>query len=240
VRITFVVPAFNEAESIPALFELLFSLNESANFEVQLLIVENGSQDSTRKVIHEQAFHFPSLSVTALELDINVGYGGALKQGISAADSPVVALLPADGKYDLRDIRRVCECFSAENNQNMMVKGFRNSRNDPLSVQFLSAVLTKISNLLFGTSLKDVNGLPKVFNKTSILEDLSVVPDDACFDAGMIAIWNRDGRITREIPVSFRQRNLLQTSWAGKKFRVSTRMLLRILVFSRQLKKKRG
>jgi glycosyltransferase involved in cell wall biosynthesis len=235
-----VVPAFNEAESIPALFELISSLNVSVNFEVHLLIVENGSQDSTRKVIREQAFHFSSLSVTALELDINIGYGGALKKGISAADSQVVALLPADGKYDLNDIRKVCESFPIDDNGNVMVKGFRNSRNDPLSVQFLSAVLTKITNVLFGTSLKDVNGLPKIFNKTSILEELPIVPDDACFDTGLIAIWNRDGRFFREIPVSFTQKNLLQTSWAGKKFRVSTRMFLRILAFSRRLKRNRG
>ena len=234
------VPAFNEAESIPSLFELMSNLHESTSFEVQLLIVENGSRDSTRRVIHEQASRFSSLTFSVLELDSNIGYGGALKKGIASAETEVVALLPADGKYNLKDIQEVCERSVLDDNPDLMVKGFRNSRNDPPSVQFLSAALTKITNVLFGTSLKDVNGLPKVFNKSSILEYLPIVPNDACFDSGLIAIWNRDGRLFREIPVSFMQKNLRQASWSGKKFRVSTQMFLKILMFSIRLKRVRS
>lgn len=234
------VPAFNEAESIPSLFELMSKLSASVDFEVQLLIVENGSRDFTRRIIHEQASRFPSLKFASLELESNIGYGGALKKGIASADSQVVGILPADGKYNLEDIQRVCECFNFSGNHNVMVKGFRFSRNDPLLVQFLSATLTRITNVLFGTSLKDVNGLPKIFDKSFILDELSIVPDDACFDSGLIAIWRQNGLLFYEIPVSFTQRDLLQTSWAGKKFRVSTRMLLRILVLSFQLKKVRS
>ena len=234
------VPAFNEAESIPALFKLISDFGASVKFHVTLLIIENGSRDSTRKIIYEQTSRYSNLNTTILELDSNIGYGGALKKGIAHAESQVVALLPADGKYQLADIQRVFQSFPLDGNDTVMVKGLRVSRNDPRTVQFLSRMLTLISNALLGTSLKDVNGLPKVFNRSPILGELSIVPNDGCFDFGLIAIWNRGGRDFHEIPVTFTQKNLSEASWAGQKFKTSVRVLLRVIGFSFRLKREGG
>ena len=239
MSITFVVPAFNEAESIPALFQLISDLDSVLDFDVALLIVENGSLDFTRRIIRENILKFSGLNVNVIDLDLNIGYGGAMKMGISSAKSQVVALLPADGKYELVDIKRICDSYYLTGDDTVMVKGYRKSRNDPHSIQFLSVVLTAISNMLFGTSLKDVNGLPKVFKCSPILDQLAALPDDACFDVGLVAIWNRNRMGIQEIPVKFTQHNLLETSWAGKRIKTALRMLFQILKFSARLKKEK-
>ena len=232
------VPAFNEAGSIPGLFRLISDLDENMNLEVALLIVENGSRDSTRESIKNHRSSYSGLNVCVIELDSNIGYGGALKKGILGADSRLVALLPADGKYEYDDIKFVCEYFQNQNQPRTMVKGYRVSRNDPSSVQFLSWLLTKIVNFVFRTSVIDINGLPKIFDKNLILSDLSFVPSDACFDAGLLAIWNRNGGDVREIPVSFTQRSLTDASWAGKKFKTAVRMLFRIFQLFLEFRKR--
>lgn len=229
--ITLVVPAYNEQDSIPDLFKVIANLADSVEFNVSLLLIENGSQDKTRLLIREKSSEYNKLSVEVLELDVNVGYGGALKHGISRATTPVVLILPADGKYQSSDIKRVCESFIQSGEGWVMVKGKRVSRNDPQSIQVLSKLLTWVTNLLFKTNVWDVNGLPKIFNREFIFEDLPIIPDDACFDVGLLACWRKNGGTFHEVPVDFTQKNLDEASWAGKKIRISIRMFIRIVSF---------
>jgi len=231
MSISFVVPAFNEEKSISELFRLVSDITKSVEYKVSLLIIENGSFDSTRNEIIRNSQKNQGLNLKVIQLDSNIGYGGAMKCGIVAADSSVVALLPADGKYELSDIKGICDKYMVEYDKKLLVKGYRVARNDPSFIQFLSATLTQIANLLFKTSSIDVNGLPKIFHKSLILDSLSTVPDDACFDVGLLALWRRSGGGIYELPVRFTQINLNQTSWAGKRIKTSLRMLVGILKF---------
>jgi glycosyltransferase involved in cell wall biosynthesis len=238
--LTFVVPAYNEEQSIPSLFTLISEFNQALSLNSKLLIVENGSRDSTRKVVADQIAKHPELRVKLVPLEFNIGYGGGLKKGLFASDSQLVALLPADGKYKLGDVIKVFLAHQNNSGPEQMTKGARVSRNDPRSVQLLSKILTQLTNCLFRTTLKDVNGLPKIFNVSLIKDKLIWLPDDACFDVGLVVFWSQEGRNILEVPVDFTQKSLNDTSWAGRKTKVAFRMLFRVLHFYLKFNARKG
>ena len=176
-------------------------------------------------------------STRVIELDLNVGYGGAIKKGLAYSNSETIMLLPADGKYDLKALIECHQMYTEYGSSNLMIKGRRTLRNDPKSIQILSVAYTLLANVLFRMSLKDINGLPKVFNRRLIKEHIEILPNNACFDAGLIALWKRKGGEFYEMPVRFNQQFLESTSWAGRKFKVSSVMFIELLRFFLNIRK---
>ncbi len=236
--ISVVVPAYNEEGSIANLFSLVGEFSQVCMDTVELVVVENGSQDATRLRLRNLQSKTQSFSLRLLELDLNVGYGGAIKRGIQISKYQEVMILPADGKYNLVALQACYQQYTTLASPRYMVKGRRVSRNDPFSVRVLSFFYTCLTNLLFRVFLKDANGLPKVFNKNLIKDHLGDLPSNACFDAGLIALWHRRGGIFYEVAVEFKQPLLTSTSWAGKRFKVSLSMFWEIVRFYYSAQKK--
>jgi len=234
VNFTIVVPAFNEAESIDSLFQLLADFSNTCRDQFVLLIVENGSSDLTRSNIEIASLKFPFLKTILLPLEINEGYGGAVKKGIKFSPTDIVMIFPADGKYKIEALNQIASKYRLSNVENLMVKGNRSVRNDPKSVQLLSFFYTFLANRFFRLSLADVNGLPKIFNRSLIEKGFIGLPGDACFDAGLVSLWKTEGGIFVEIPVKFTQQSLKSTSWAGKRLRVSFKMFFGLLNLLKQ------
>ena len=229
MNVTLVVPAYNEEESIQSLFQLAQDFSNLHENQVILFLIENGSLDSTRAEIEKALKVFTLLKTQILKLDSNEGYGGAVKKGISMASTDLLMILPADGKYRLEDLDLVYQKYRFFEDSNLLVKGSRVIRNDPKSIQFLSLAFSFMVRILFRVSVKDVNGLPKIFDRSRLSNDLGALPDDATFDAGLLQIWKSKGGKFHEIPVHFIQQNMTSTSWARKRLKVSLNLFVGLL-----------
>ena len=103
-RVLIVLPAWNEAQSLPAV------LREIAEHlpEVGVLVVNDGSADSTSAVARSHA-------VDVLDLPFNLGVGGAMRAGFRyalAEGYDVVVQVDADGQHDPRDVPRIVELLA--------------------------------------------------------------------------------------------------------------------------------
>lgn len=221
--------AYNEEGRIEDLFRLVNQLSSSIPSIDEFVIVNNGSTDSTLSEIQHWINIFPELNTRLIILEKNCGYGGGLKTGILYSRYETVMLLPADGKYQLRDISNIVVAYQEQDNIDIMLKGIRTRRNDPTQIQILSRLLTCLSNSLFKTKLSDVNGQPKIFNKELIEHRIQILSSNACFDATLCALWHRLGGIFCEREVSFQQNN--QPSWRGKPLKLSFRMAFDLIRF---------
>lgn len=221
--------AYNEEGRIEDLFRLVNQLSSSIPSIDEFVIVNNGSADSTLSEIQHWINIFPELNTRLIILEKNCGYGGGLKTGILYSRYETVMLLPADGKYQLRDISNIVVAYQEQDNIDIMLKGIRTRRNDPTQIQILSRLLTRLSNSLFKTKLSDVNGQPKIFNKELIEHRIQILSSNACFDATLCALWHRLGGIFCEREVSFQQNN--QPSWRGKPLKLSFRMAFDLIRF---------
>lgn len=89
-----VVPAHNEQENIPTLVRELTAVLEPAGCDFELLIVDDGSTDSTKEVIRELARTNPR--VRGLVLTRNFGHQAAISIGLSHARGSAVGVMDAD------------------------------------------------------------------------------------------------------------------------------------------------
>jgi glycosyltransferase involved in cell wall biosynthesis len=84
-RVSAIVPAYNEAQNLPSVLQVLQEVPEI--FEV--IVVDDGSTDNTADMARQHG-------AIVVSLPENVGKGGAMKAGASVASGDVVLFLDAD------------------------------------------------------------------------------------------------------------------------------------------------
>jgi glycosyltransferase involved in cell wall biosynthesis len=103
VHIVILVPAFNEADSIPLLLtELGATLDALVDFDFTILFVDDGSSDDTAVILERAAAADPRINV--LELSRNFGKEMALTAGLQTLDCDATIIMDADLQHPPRYI----------------------------------------------------------------------------------------------------------------------------------------
>jgi dolichyl-phosphate beta-glucosyltransferase len=114
VKLSFIVPAFDEAKRIGAMLnETLEYLDERQQREKHLtweiIIVDDGSKDRTTEVGLEYVKKYGSDRIRVLTLKQNQGKGGAVQQGMLAARGQYLLMVDADGATRISDLEKLEE-----------------------------------------------------------------------------------------------------------------------------------
>src|SRR5690554_5060445 len=94
IQISIVVPVFNEEESLPELCEWINRVCVKHGFSFQVLLIDDGSTDTSWKVIQEQSAKFQQ--VQGIRFMRNYGKSAALQVGFNEAVGDVVITMDAD------------------------------------------------------------------------------------------------------------------------------------------------
>ncbi len=96
MKLTVVIPAYNEEQRLPTMLDAYAPYFQSRyGSEAELLIVVNGSRDRTAEVAQSYAARFPQVRVMVEPKPI--GKGGAVMMGFAAARGDLVGFVDADG-----------------------------------------------------------------------------------------------------------------------------------------------
>ncbi|MDD5751043.1 MAG: glycosyltransferase family 2 protein [Candidatus Peribacteraceae bacterium] len=148
--ISIIVPAFNEAESLPLLAqEIQEAMGESA---WELLIVDDGSTDGTVTVIHALCKQNPR--IRGFTLARHAGKGDALAVGMHHARGRMVVTMDADLQNDPKDIPLLLAALTGGADAAL---GWRQERADSLGKRWASALFNRTCTLAFGERLHDAN-----------------------------------------------------------------------------------
>lgn len=110
LRLSCVVPCFNEADNLRLLLPLLVNFLAQRFAAWEIVLVDDGSADHSAALI-EQWTGQPH--VQAVQLSRNFGKEAALAAGLDAADGDVVVLLDADLQHPLATIDAMIERWRA-------------------------------------------------------------------------------------------------------------------------------
>ncbi len=151
MRITVVIPALNEAGNIGRLVEETYSAVPAETL-AEVIVVDDFSEDGTGAEIKAmiESGSYPSLRY--LRHGARSGQSAALRSGILAATSSVVATMDGDGQNDPHDIPRMLEALAAPGTRGpALVNGVRTNRKAEGSKRWAS----KAANWIRDAVLKD-------------------------------------------------------------------------------------
>lgn len=157
-KVTVVVPAYNEETTIEEV------VNSLTGRGYRVIVVDDGSRDSTHEIIKKIEAENPRVSVyTHL---INMGLGVAIRTGIGAAlleGADYIVTFDADGQHDPDDIERVCRpLFDGEADA---VIGRREFSNMPLSRRLGNTVMNIITFVFYGSRVSDSQSGLRAFTR---------------------------------------------------------------------------
>ncbi|MCP5064669.1 MAG: glycosyltransferase, partial [Ignavibacteriae bacterium] len=99
----YVLPAYNEEESLPNLLKRIGDLNISHDTKIKVIVVNDGSSDQTSEVASKSD---QNLQLTIVNHEKNMGLGQAVQTGIKEAlsqanDNDIVVIMDADDTHDV-------------------------------------------------------------------------------------------------------------------------------------------
>jgi dolichol-phosphate mannosyltransferase len=103
------LPAYNEADNLPHLFDSIIVLSRDFLIPINTVLIDDGSSDNTRLVVDNYKERF---SIDVLHHEKNQGLGAALKTGLfyiskKIQDSDVLVIMDADNSHSPEYIPRL-------------------------------------------------------------------------------------------------------------------------------------
>ncbi len=224
MKYSIVLPCYNESANIPVVVERFKRF--AANWDFELVLVNNGSTDETAEVMAAIQSGGDGEFVRVVTINQNIGYGHGIHAGLSAARGEILAYSHADAQTPPEDIFRAFELIESGEVDitRGIIRGLRPGR-DGASV--LTRWLRIITATLTGVNVEDINGQPKVFHR-SLLETMGQPPMDFSYDTYVFWAGAREGLDVNSIEVSFDQRLHGESKWAStllKKYKTIAKYL---------------
>ena len=223
--ISIIVPVFNEARTVAAVVDRLLAIDLPAPREI--VVVNDGSTDGTRAVLDARPAH---PAVTIVHADRNRGKGNAVRLGIARTRGSVVAIQDADLELDPAQLGALVT--PVLNGEAAVIYGsrFLGGRPDaPFMTIAGNRLLTAVTNLLYGSSLTDLETCYKVM-RGDIARGLALSANRFDIEPEITARLLVAGHRIVERPVRFEPRSKA----AGKKMRWRDGWMALRVLFSRR------
>jgi glycosyltransferase involved in cell wall biosynthesis len=208
--ISIIVPVYNEAATVAAVIDRLLTIDLPAPREI--IVVNDGSRDATRSVLEKIAAGYPP-GLTIVHADANRGKGHAIRLGFEAARGTIVAIQDADLELDPAQLADLVAPLLSGDARVVYGSRFLAGRPDapPLTVA-ANRVLTALTNILYGSSLTDMETCYKIM-RTDVARGLGLQADRFDIEPEITAKLLLAGHRIVERPVRFSPRSRA----AGKK-----------------------
>jgi len=138
MKLSIIIPAFNESETIGSVIHMIKELYHDA----EIIVVDDASTDDTVDIAKQSG-------AIVLQHPYNIGNGAAIKTGIRNASGDIMVFMDADGQHQPQDIEQLLEHIP----QYDMVVGARQN-------QFKHSWVRTIGNRIYNALASYVTSFP--------------------------------------------------------------------------------
>ena len=210
--LSIIIPVYNEEKTVLKSLQSVKDLNKNL-FQHEVIVVNDGSQDSTSKILNENKNLYDKL----LTNETNKGKGFSIKKGIIEAKGTHIICHDADLEYNPKDILKFEKIFADFDADGVLGSRFNYSdytRSHNILNKFANHLITLAFNLLYNTTFTDVYSCYFAFKKELIDPNLL---QTSGFEqhAEILCKVVKSGKKFYEVPINYSGRSYSE----GKKIR---------------------
>lgn len=228
MKLSIVVPCYNEAENIPL---ILSGFSEVVTGDMEVVLVNNGSTDNSAEIFGELLPKYPFARLVIVP--VNQGYGYGILQGLKSCDGEYLGWTHADMQTDPNDVLKAWEILKNNLPKDVYVKGNRKGR--PIADAFFTWGMGMFETMYMGEKMNDINAQPNIFPKI-FFDTWKNPPHDFALDLYASYLAKKQGMEIIRFPVLFPERIHGQSKW-NTGMKAKCKFIKRTVKFSKNLKK---
>ncbi len=225
-EISVVIPLYNEEESLPELASWIEQVMATHGFSYEVLLVDDGSQDSSWEKITEICSK--NKAFRGFRFNRNYGKSAALQVGFQKLTGKVVITMDADLQDSPDEIPELYRLIKEEKYH--LISGWKKKRHDPISKTIPSKLFNRVTQSMSGIKLHDFNCGLKSYD-ARVVKAIRVYGEMHRY-IPVIAKWNGFSKIGEKV-VEHRPRKYGVTKFGLERFIFGFLDLLSIMFVSK-------
>lgn len=205
MKLSIVVPCYNEEENIPLILERFNDVIKEEDMEV--ILVDNGSTDGSAGVLSELLPRYPF--ARTVKVPVNQGYGYGILKGLDECRGEYIGWTHADMQTDPADVIKALDLIEKEKGL-VFVKGNRKGR--PLIDVFFTLGMSVFETCYLREKLYDINAQPNIFPKV-FYQGWENPPHDFSLDLYALYMARKKGLKVVRFAVDFPERVHGMSKW---------------------------
>jgi glycosyltransferase involved in cell wall biosynthesis len=225
VDVSVVVPAYDEAESLPELIDRIDQSLSPITSKFEVLVIDDGSMDGTKQLLDELKATRPWLR--GIHFLRNYGKSAALAVGFDRARGAVVFTIDADLQDDPAEFAAILSRLAGGYD---LISGWKQDRKDPFIKTSTSKVFNAVTGMASGLRLHDFNCGLKGY-RSSVTRSLQVYGEMHRYLPVLAHVM---GFRVGEMPVRHHARQHGETKFGRSRFLNGLLDLFTVIFLSRQ------
>lgn len=207
MKLSLVVPCYNEADSVSVFYDAVLSAFSGCNYDYEVIFVDDGSNDATlhnlKKLYQSGAQNTKIISFTR-----NFGKEAALYAGLKHSSGDYVSFIDADLQQNPSTVRDMVEILDTRQEFDV-VAAYQDRRNEGKVLSFFKKSFYKLINKLSDIRLKSDTSDFRTFRR-SVAESILSLGEYHRFSKGIFA-WV--GYNTCYLPYTAQHRIAGKSKW---------------------------